>query len=104
MPRSLSDWLDQLEHQHPRSVDLGLDRIRAVHERLALTRPAPCVVTVGGTNGKGSTVAFVEAIARAAGLRVGAYTSPHLLRYNERVRIDGESARYDALVDAFEAI
>ncbi|GAB2512116.1 bifunctional tetrahydrofolate synthase/dihydrofolate synthase [Lysobacter humi (ex Lee et al. 2017)] len=103
MPRSLSDWLEQLERQHPRSVDLGLDRIRLVHERLGLTRPARCVITVGGTNGKGSTVAFIEAIARAAGLRVGAYTSPHLLRYNERVRIDGADAGDEALVDAFEA-
>jgi dihydrofolate synthase / folylpolyglutamate synthase len=71
---------------------------------MALPRPARHVVTVGGTNGKGSTVAFIEAIARAAGWRVGAYTSPHLLRYNERVRIDGEEADDASLIAAFEAV
>ena len=69
-----------------------------------LGTPARRVATVAGTNGKGSTVAFIEAIARAAGLRVGAYTSPHLLAYNERVRIDGRDANDDALIDAFEAV
>ncbi|WP_462114144.1 bifunctional tetrahydrofolate synthase/dihydrofolate synthase [Lysobacter xanthus] len=104
MSALLSDWLERLERQHPRSIDLGLDRIRTVHARLGLTRPAPVVVTVGGTNGKGSTVAFVEAIARAQGLRVGAYTSPHLLRYNERIRIDGRDADDAGIVAAFETI
>ncbi|GAB1595286.1 bifunctional tetrahydrofolate synthase/dihydrofolate synthase [Lysobacter claricitrinus] len=104
MTSELDLWLARLEKQHPRSVDLGLDRIRAVHERLGLTRPAPVVITVGGTNGKGSTVAFIEAIARAQGLRVGAYTSPHLLRYNERIRIDGRDADDASIVEAFEAI
>jgi dihydrofolate synthase/folylpolyglutamate synthase len=78
--------------------------VRTVAQRLGLTRPAKHVVTVAGTNGKGSTVAFIEAIARAAGLRVGAYTSPHLLRYNERVRIDGVDADDASLVAAFERI
>ncbi|AXK72493.1 bifunctional tetrahydrofolate synthase/dihydrofolate synthase [Lysobacter sp. TY2-98] len=104
MTSDLDHWLARLEQQHPRSVDLGLDRIRAVHARLGLTKPAPVVITVGGTNGKGSTVAFIEAIARAQGLRVGAYTSPHLLRYNERIRIDGQDAGDAAIVEAFEAI
>jgi dihydrofolate synthase/folylpolyglutamate synthase len=71
---------------------------------MGLGRPARHVATVAGTNGKGSTVAFVEAIARAAGLRVGTYTSPHLLRYAERVRIDGREAAEEALVDGFEAV
>lgn len=104
MPSTLDRWLERLEQQHPRAIDLGLDRIRAVHARLGLAKPAPVVITVGGTNGKGSTVAFIEAIARAQGLRVGAYTSPHLLRYNERIRIDGADASDDAIVAAFEAI
>ena len=104
MSTALNDWLERLERQHPRSIDLGLDRIRTVHARLGLSRPAPVVITVGGTNGKGSTVAFIEAIARAQGLRVGAYTSPHLLRYNERIRIDGRNADDAAIVEAFEAI
>ena len=78
--------------------------MRAVATRLSLARPAPVVVTVGGTNGKGSTVAFLEAMLRAGGYRVGAYTSPHLIRYNERVRIDGADADDDALVASFERI
>src|SRR3546814_1063627 len=71
---------------------------------MGLERPARHVITVGGTNGKGSTVAFIEAIAGAADWRVGAYTSPHLLAYNERVRIDGHDADDAPLVAAFEAI
>ena len=102
--RTLHDWLARLERQHPRAIDLGLERVREVAERMGLGKPAPCVITVGGTNGKGSTVAFIEAIARASGLRVGAYTSPHLLAYNERVRIDGRDAGDDELVEAFEAV
>ena len=102
--RTLSDWLTYIERQHPKTIAMGLERVSAVAERMALPKPARFVITVGGTNGKGSTVAFVEAIARAAGWRVGAYTSPHLLRYNERVRIDGEDADDASLVAAFEAV
>ncbi len=104
MKRTLSDWLVHIEQQHPKSVDMELVRLRAMSARMSLGRPARCVITVGGTNGKGSTVAFIEAIARAAGLRVGAYTSPHLQRYNERVRIEGEDASDVALVEALEAV
>lgn len=104
MSRTLKDWLDYIEQQHAKSIDLGLDRVREVANRLALGKPAKHVIIVGGTNGKGSTVAFIEAIARAAGLKVGTYTSPHLLRYNERVRIDGEEASDAQLVSAFEAV
>ena len=101
---NLRQWLVYIEQQHPKSIDMGLDRVREVAVRLGLHKPAKHVITVGGTNGKGSTVAFIESIARAAGLKVGAYTSPHLLRYNERVRIDGEEASDEALVTAFEAV
>ena len=101
---SLPHWLEKLERQHPRAIDLGLERVRDVAQRMRLGKPARCAITVGGTNGKGSTVAFIEAIARASGLRVGAYTSPHLLAYNERVRIDGRDAGDDELVEAFEAV
>jgi len=104
MPRTLPEWLDYIERQHPKSIDMGLERVRVVAQRLGLKRPARKVITIAGTNGKGSTVAFVEAIARAAGWRVGAYTSPHLQRYNERVRIDGADAGDAALVEGFEAI
>ena len=104
MGRTLDEWLDYIEQQHPQSIELGLDRVREAAARLRLGKPAKQVITVGGTNGKGSTVAFIEAIARAAGLKVGAYTSPHLLRYNERVRIDGQEAGDAELMAAFEAV
>jgi len=100
----LAHWLAYIEQQHPKSIDMGLDRVRDVAARLTLGKPAARVITVGGTNGKGSTVAFIEAIARAAGWKVGAYTSPHLLRYNERVRIDGADVDDASLVTAFEAV
>ncbi len=101
---TLDEWLAYIERQHPKSIDMGLDRVREVADRLELGRSARHVITVGGTNGKGSTVAFIEAIAQEAGWRVGAYTSPHLLAYNERVRIDGHDADDKALVEAFETI
>ncbi|HEX7403804.1 MAG TPA: bifunctional folylpolyglutamate synthase/dihydrofolate synthase, partial [Usitatibacter sp.] len=83
--RSLDDWLEYISAQHPAAIALGLDRVRQVAARMAFARP-PVVITVGGTNGKGSTCAIVERILLEAGYRVGLYTSPHLLRYNERVR------------------
>ena len=101
---NLAQWLEHQQRVHPREVALGLERIGTVASRLGLGRPARSVITVGGTNGKGSTVAFIEAMARAAGHRVGAYTSPHLLRYNERIRIDGVDATDADLVSAFERI
>lgn len=104
MPKTLDDWLEYIGRQHPQSIEMGLARVRAVAEAMELGRPAPRVVTVAGTNGKGSTVAFLEAIAREAGLRVGAYTSPHLVEYAERVRIDGVEARPADLVEAFAAV
>jgi dihydrofolate synthase / folylpolyglutamate synthase len=104
VPRSLEAWLDYIERQHPSAIELGLERVREVAQRMELRRPAKKVITVGGTNGKGSTVAFIEAIARASGWRVGAYTSPHLLDYGERVRIDGTDAADAELVAAFEAV
>jgi dihydrofolate synthase/folylpolyglutamate synthase len=99
----LTAWLAYLERLHPRGVELGLDRVSAVRERLALNLPFP-VVTVGGTNGKGSTCALLERMLGCAGYRVGLYTSPHLLRYNERVRIAGAQAADTALTAAFERI
>ncbi len=104
MHASLDEWLAYIERQHPRSIELGLARIRDVAARMALERPAARVVVVGGTNGKGSTVAFLESIGLAQGWKVGAYTSPHLLRYNERVRIDGREADDQSLVAGFAAV
>ncbi len=93
-----------MESLHPRDVELRLDRMHPVAERLDLKR-APCaLITVGGTNGKGSTVAFLEHCLHAAGYRVGAYTSPHLLRYNERVRAATRDATDAELIASFEAV
>ena len=89
MKRTLDEWLDYQQTVHPAGIALGLERLQPVARTLGIERPAPFVITVAGTNGKGSTVAFAEAIARSAGLRVAAYTSPHLQRYTERLRIDG---------------
>lgn len=102
--RDLRQWLSYLEQLHPTAIDMGLERCREVLQRLGMKRPAPRVVTVTGTNGKGSTCAFLASLLKAQGLKVGVYSSPHLLRYNERVRIDGVEATDAALCDAFEAV
>jgi dihydrofolate synthase/folylpolyglutamate synthase len=104
MERTLDQWLDYQLRTHPQQIAMGLERVREVAIRMRLGRAGKHIVTIAGTNGKGSTVAFVEAIARAAGLRVGAFTSPHLLRYNERVRVHGDDAPDALLVAAFERI
>jgi dihydrofolate synthase/folylpolyglutamate synthase len=104
MRQTLAEWLDYQQRIHARGIDLGLDRVREVWRRMGAPPIARTVITVGGTNGKGSTVAFLEAMLRAGGMRVGAYTSPHILRYNERVRLNGADAEDDALVAAFERI
>ena len=96
----LASWLVWLETIHPVSIDMGLDRVGRVADRLSL-RPANCpLVLVGGTNGKGSTVAMLAAIYRAAGYRVGAYTSPHINDFRERIRINGEMADEREVVEA----
>jgi len=87
--RSLADWLAWQESLHPTEIELGLERSRAVAERLGVLAPAATVLTVAGTNGKGSTVAMLDTTYRLAGYRVGTYTSPHLLRYNERIKVAG---------------
>ncbi|MGL6252295.1 MAG: bifunctional tetrahydrofolate synthase/dihydrofolate synthase, partial [Billgrantia desiderata] len=104
--RTLDAWLDYLERVHPVGIDLGLDRVAEVARRMELLdKPlASRIITVAGTNGKGSTVAMIEAVARAHGLSVAAYTSPHLLRYNERLRFDGNDADDAALIAGFEAV
>ena len=104
MTRTLQDWLAYLEQLHPVAIDMGLERSRGVAARLGLTKPAPQVVTVTGTNGKGSTCAFIAQMLAGQGKRVGVYSSPHLLRYNERVRIDGVEASDEALCEAFVAV
>ncbi|MGE0311247.1 MAG: bifunctional tetrahydrofolate synthase/dihydrofolate synthase [Lautropia sp.] len=95
---TLDDWLDRIESLHPKSIELGLDRVAAVAAHLSI-RCAPIVFTVAGTNGKGSTCAMLESILLRAGYRVGCYTSPHLLRFNERARVLGMPADDAALVE-----
>jgi dihydrofolate synthase / folylpolyglutamate synthase len=102
--RTLAEWLTLQEQVHTRAIDLGLGRVGAVARTLGLDRPAYRVITVGGTNGKGSTVATLEAVLLAMGLRVGALTSPHLLRYNERIHVEGREATDAELVGVFERI
>lgn len=104
MTRTLTEWLAYQERVNVHSIELGLDRVREVWQRMGAPAPAKYVITVGGTNGKGSTVALLEAMLAAAGRRVGAFTSPHLLEYNERVRIDGADADDAALIASFERI
>jgi len=104
MTRTLDEWLSYQEHVNVRSIELGLDRVRDVWQRMGAPAPARRVITVGGTNGKGSTVAMLEAMLAAAGQRVGCYTSPHLLHYRERIRIEGRDAGDEALVASFERI
>ncbi len=103
MPTILADWLTYLESLHPKSIALGLDRVDEVRLRLNLVPGFPLIV-VGGTNGKGSVCAMLESILTAAGYRVGCYTSPHLLQYNERVRISKVPATDEALCASFETI
>jgi dihydrofolate synthase/folylpolyglutamate synthase len=101
---TLEQWLAWQENLHPLTIDLKLERVQRVAQRLGLDQPLHQVITVGGTNGKGSSVAFLEAILRAAGYRVGAYTSPHLLRYNERIRVNGVTVDDVTLCRAFARI
>ncbi|RWX56638.1 bifunctional tetrahydrofolate synthase/dihydrofolate synthase [Photobacterium chitinilyticum] len=100
----LASWLTYLENLHTSSIDLGLDRALRVAQRGQLTKPAQHVITVAGTNGKGSTCAILEAILLDAGYKVGVYSSPHLVRYNERVRINGKELADDENCGAFAAI
>ncbi|MFB0975599.1 MAG: bifunctional tetrahydrofolate synthase/dihydrofolate synthase, partial [Tolumonas sp.] len=99
--QSLSDWLSYLEQIHPQQIDLGLQRVKTVAERADLTRLPGIVITVGGTNGKGSTCAMLASILQAAGYSTGVYASPHLLRYNERVKINGSEVSDEDLCSAF---
>ena len=106
MPRfhTLPDWLAWQETLHPKKIDPGLERVAVVAERLQLLHPQCTVITVAGTNGKGSSVALLESVLLAAGYRTGCYTSPHLFRYNERIRVQGEVLDDAALCAAFACV
>ncbi len=101
--KTLQDWLEFCERLHPVTIDMGLERVREVAERLSLRFECP-VITVAGTNGKGSTCAMLEAILLQAGYRTGVYTSPHLVHFEERCRLSGNSASPEALAEAFAAV
>lgn len=103
-PIDLAGWLARLEQLHPTEIDMGLQRVAGVAARLGLSRPAPLIFTVTGTNGKGSTCAALNGLLQQAGLRTGVYTSPHLLVYNERVSIDGQPVTDASLCEAFARI
>jgi dihydrofolate synthase/folylpolyglutamate synthase len=100
---TLSDWLSLLETRHPKMIDMGLERVAIVRDRLGVAFSCP-VIIVGGTNGKGSTCAMLESILLQAGYRVGLYTSPHLIDFNERARVNGEAVADAELVEQFEAV
>jgi dihydrofolate synthase/folylpolyglutamate synthase len=101
--KSLGEWLAFIERQHPKTIALGLERVADVWRRMQVELRCP-VITVGGTNGKGSCCAMLDAMLRAGGYKTGLYTSPHLERYNERVRIGGAEAADDALCASFRAV
>ncbi|PTT37459.1 bifunctional folylpolyglutamate synthase/dihydrofolate synthase, partial [Acidovorax sp. HMWF018] len=102
-PHTLEGWLRHCEQLHPRNIDMGLDRVAEVARRMALRFECP-VITVAGTNGKGSTCAMLEAVALQAGYRTGVYTSPHLVHFEERCRVHGEIVSAADLVPHFEAV
>src|SRR3546814_3755174 len=100
---TLQTWLSYLESLHRTSIDLGLERIRAVADKLNMAWPY-VKITVGGTNGKGSTCAMLEAILLASGYKTGTYTSPHLVDFNERIRVKGEFASDAQIIEQFHRI
>lgn len=104
MARSLAQWLEWQQHQHPRAIDLGLDRVRSVAHRMGLLPLRVPAAIVAGTNGKGSTATTLASLLSAAGLRTGLFTSPHLVRYNERIQLDGHPIDDASLCAAFERI
>ncbi len=101
---SLAGWLSRLEQLHPTEIELGLSRVLAVAESLQLLQPRGRVVTIAGTNGKGSTIAVLDSLLRGAGLSTGVYTSPHLLKFNERICVEGDMVGDAALIASFEKI
>jgi dihydrofolate synthase/folylpolyglutamate synthase len=103
LPTTLAGWLAALETMHPKTIDMGLERVAQVKQRLGIHFDCP-VIIVGGTNGKGSTCAMLESILLQAGYRVGLYTSPHLVDFNERARINGAAVTDETLIENFSAV
>lgn len=102
--KSLEDWLQKLETSHDKKIDLGLERITQVYNALDLDKVAPMVITVAGTNGKGSTVAILSSICQQAHYKVGIFTSPHIIKFNERIKINDIEVDDDLIINAFELV
>src|ERR1700682_2803143 len=104
MPRTLEQWLEWQQRVHHTAMDFTLERLARVLARLPIRTPMGPVIVVGGTNGKGSVTALLAALLAADGRRVGVYSSPHLERYGERIRLDGEEIATDMLLEIFAEI
>ena len=102
--KTLDEWLEYISGLHPKDMDLGLERVATVAARLGVSKPAPWVVTIAGTNGKGSTTAVLESLLLGTGLAVGATYSPHLNRFNERIRLSGREATDEEICAAFQSV
>ena len=103
-PKTLADWLEWIETECGSKIELGLSRCSEISNKLDLMKPAPIVVTVAGTNGKGSSVAFLESVWRKAGFVTATYTSPHVVDYSERIKIRGKPVEQEAICQAFSQL
>ena len=101
---TVNEWLDWQQTVHPLNIDFKLERILSVYEKLNISSVAKKVITVAGTNGKGSTVSFLESVLSKTNYNVGTFTSPHILKYNERIKINQKEIDDESLLDVFELI
>ena len=101
---TVDEWLDWQQTVHPLNIDFKLERILSVYKKLNISKIANKIITVAGTNGKGSTVSFLESVLNEKKYRVGTFTSPHILRYNERIKINGIEIDDESLLETFEMI
>ena len=102
--KSLDEWLNWQQNLHPKNIDFKIERIKSVYNKLNIKQIAKKIVIIAGTNGKGSTVAILESLLHESKFKVGSFTSPHILKYNERIKISKQNIDDEALVDAFEVI
>ena len=100
--QNLTGWLDYISQQHTEVIDMGLERFNQVLDRMQLRNPTPAVITVAGTNGKGTTCRMIEALLLHGGYRVGSTLSPHIWRFNERIRLHGKEASDDVMAKVFK--
>ena len=102
--RSLDEWLNWQQDLHPKNIDFKIERIKSVYNKLNIKKIAKKTIIIAGTNGKGSTVAILESLLHASKFQVGSFTSPHILEYNERIKISKENIDDEDLIDAFNVI